>query len=94
MKNVFIKTVAFMLAVVGLFVINIFSPHFFLSYSTAGILMYSFTGDFRVSLLAILVCYISMFLASVFGLLLSAANGNKITLPKGRLDLREDNKNE
>ena len=89
MYKFIITPLVFLLSAIVLFVVNVFTPVFFLNYSTAGILMYGVTGDIRISLLTVLVCYISMFLTTVFGVILDAANGKKVTLLEGRLDLKE-----
>ena len=89
MYKFIITPLVFLLSAIVLLVVNVFTPVFFLNYSTAGILMYGVTGDIRISLLTVLVCYISMFLTTVFGVVLDAANGKKITLPGGRFDLKE-----
>lgn len=94
MYKFIITPLVFLLSAIVLFVVNVFSPVFFLNYLTAGIIMYGVTGNVRISLLTVLVCYISMFLTTVFGVILDAANGKKVTLPGGRLDLKKEGKNE
>lgn len=89
MYKFIITPLVFMLTVIVVFVINLFTPIFFLNYLTAGILMYGVTGSIRISLSTALICYISMFLTTVFGVVLDAVNGKKITLPGGRFDLKE-----
>lgn len=90
MYKFIITPLVFLLSAIVLFVVNVFTPVFFLNYSTAGILMYGVTGDIRISLLTMLICYISMFLVTVFGIVLDAANGRKITLLNGRFDLKKE----
>ena len=90
MYKFIITPLVFLLSAIVLFVINVFTPVFFLNYSTAGIIMYGVTGDIRISLLTMLICYISMFLVTVFGVVLDAANGKKVTLLNGRFDLKEE----
>lgn len=90
MYKFIITPLVFLLSAIVLFIINVFTPIFFLNYSTAGILMYGVTGDVRISLLTMLICYISMFLVTVFGVVLDAANGKKITLLNGRFDLKKE----
>ena len=89
MYKFIITPLVFLLSAIVAFVTNLFAPIFFLSYLTAGILMYGVTGDIRISLLTVLICYISMFLTTVFGVVLDAANGKKVTLLNGRFDLKE-----